>query len=419
MLTVMSGRLLESRGALIPALDSGGLDQNECLRTREAIQEGSWWVKGLLKRLWEWVKGEGKWEALEVAGYKVKAVDSIGIYRPRLEGCVSKHYNSNADKALPAINFAVMSAIGRVGEQKVSLPEVIVRGEERGLGEEALIKKVCREAKSLFGKKDVGTADRKVSVLLMLEGGIKQVVVRRASNLTVRRRLVEGVAKEQGAKKKRGRPSKRGALIRPLERKRKGKLIPASTPDEVHHWYEETDRVEARLWRDVVLSEQKVWSEQAKLINQKQSWVVVVVIHPQYDEPMVILSNLQLPPQQTYAIMCGRFGVEQMPLVSKQLLGAHRMFVFAKEMCFRLPELAFVAGSTLMAVAAHCEEMPTGWWDTHPKPTAGRLRRQLRKVQDFHVLHRPDILRKKNSTTAHLPKGFHPAIKKHRNISET
>jgi hypothetical protein len=39
-------------------------------------------------------------------------------------------------------------------------------------------------------------------------------------------------------------------------------------------------------------------------------------------------------------------------LVTKQVLGLLRMFVFEEEMCFRLPELGMVAASSLMLAAA-------------------------------------------------------------------
>jgi len=45
------------------------------------------------------------------------------------------------------------------------------------------------------------------------------------------------------------------------------------------------------------------------------------------------------------------------------------------QMCFRLPKLIFVAGAALTYLAATHHPIPTGWWDKHPKPTAGRLRR--------------------------------------------
>jgi hypothetical protein len=78
-------------------------------------------------------------------------------------------------------------------------------------------------------------------------------------------------------------------------------------------------------------------------------------------------------------------------------------------MCFRLPELIFVAGAALTYLAATADPIPTGWWDKAPKPTAGRLRRALSRVA-LPDLSPPDQLRKKNSKTLHLPRGFHPAL---------
>jgi hypothetical protein len=97
----------------------------------------------------------------------------------------------------------------------------------------------------------------------------------------------------------------------------------------------------SRDWRNVVLTEQVGWSAERKALNAKQQWKVVVVKHPDYLVPMVILLNLELSPVEAYTAMGGRWGVEQLPLVSKQFLGGHRMFVFESEMCFRLPELTF------------------------------------------------------------------------------
>ena len=112
---------------------------------------------------------------------------------------------------------------------------------------------------------------------------------------------------------------------------------------------------------------------------------------------------------QARQVVRGRWGIEQPPLVAKQLLGAHRQFVHAPEMCFRLPELIFVAGAALTYLAATTPPFPTGWWDKHPKPSAGRLRRELSKVA-LPDLSLPDPLRKKNSQTFQLPKGFHHAL---------
>jgi hypothetical protein len=411
LLTIMSGRLLETRGAIIPALSAMGLDKAACLRTRKAIQKGAWSIRQLLEKLFSWTKTHTSWQALTVAGYKINAIDTTCIYRPRLMTCKTKHYNSIAQKALPAINFAVLSAIGRIEKQKVSLPQLLIRGNDHALSEETLMQRLCEKSIAYLKEDDLVTADRKFPIMVMLESGINKVVVRRATNFTVRRVFNP----KEPNQKTRGRPRKRGELIRPLERMHKGVIHRASTPDEISSWTDSQGRVlEARVWRGVVLTEQATWSAERKALNAAQAWRVVVVKHPDFVVPMVILLNLELSPVEAYTAMGGRWGVEQLPLVSKQLLGGHRMFVFETEMCFRLPELTFLAASVLMVVAAGCEQMPTGWWDLKAKPTAGRLRRVLSKVHDLRVLGVPVELCKKNSVTVHLPCGYHESIAKTR-----
>ena len=98
--------------------------------------------------------------------------------------------------------------------------------------------------------------------------------------------------------------------------------------------------------------------------------------------------------------------MEQPPLAAKQMIGLHRQFVFAHASCFRLPELSLVAGTILTYVAAVMPPIPSGFWDRTPKATPGRLRRLLDRA-DFPTLPVDDPqLRKKNSVTAHLPKGI-------------
>jgi hypothetical protein len=408
LLTIMSGRLLESRGAIIPALSAMGLDKKESLRTRKAIQKGAWSIRGLLEKLVSWAKTQTKWQALNVAGYNIKAIDTTCVYRPRLVTCKTKHFSSIAGKALPATNFAVLSAIGSVDQQKVSLPELLVRGDDHALTEETLMKRICEKSLAYLSSDDLVTADRKFPIMVMLESGIEKVVIRRATNFTVRRVLDSTLRTD----KTRGRPRKRGELIRPLARMHKGLVHNASTPDQTSTWTDNQGRIlEAQVWDNVVLTEQVGWSATRKALNAKQQWRVMVVKHPDYVVPMVILLNLVLSPLEAYTAMRGRWGVEQLPLVSKQLLGGHRLFVFESEMCFRLPELTFLAAGILMVVAASCEVMPSGWWDLQAKPTAGRLRRALSRVHDLRVLGVPVELCKKNSVTAHLPFGYHDGIK--------
>jgi hypothetical protein len=87
------------------------------------------------------------------------------------------------------------------------------------------------------------------------------------------------------------------------------------------------------------------------------------------------------------------------------MLGAPRALVFGAESRYRLPELALLAGNVLAYVAATAAAVATGFWARHCRPTCGRLRRVLLRV-DFSERPVPaGPLRKKASVTGHLPKG--------------
>jgi hypothetical protein len=418
---LMSGMLLETRGALIPALDKAKLEKNQVLRCREALQEGKWEVNQLLSSLNTYKLEQTQWQPLQVAGYQVYALDTTAFYRPKLKTCSTKHYHSVSDKALPAICFGMFSSIGVCAGQKVNLPIRLTRATQEKPSEEALMQRLCEAAGQYLTSHDVVTADRKFPVLVMLEQGIKNLVVRRANNLTLRRKLtVDPDSQIPAVSKTRGRPRSKGELIRPLERRYKERVIAASRPDQTINWVTEQGQLlEAQIWRGVELVEQKTWTDEQKQLNHQQSWVVMTIKHPDFAVPFVLLCNLELTAQEAYRVATGRWGVEQLPLVTKQLLGLLRMFVFEEQMCFRLPELGMVAASSLMLAAASMPPMPTGWWDNKPRRTSGRLRRELRKVVDLFVSDVPNELCKKNSVTAQLPHGRNRSIQRGREISET
>ena len=94
------------------------------------------------------------------------------------------------------------------------------------------------------------------------------------------------------------------------------------------------------------------------------------------------------------------------------MIGSHRQFVHAEETIQRLPELALLAGSILSFLAATTPATPTGFWDRKPKRTPGRFRRTLAGRAFPELAKFSQRLRKKNSVTAHLPKGFMPQTPK-------
>lgn len=408
LMTLMSGALLNSRGALMPALASAGYDQTDSLRIWQALAHGSWQANELLTELNKRIVQEHEWRALEVGGYQVKAVDTVGYYRPRLQGCPTKHYQSAAGKALPAICLGQLGAVGYVGEQKVTVPRVLVRADGQIRSEEDLMAALAKQAAQQVSQQDVVTADRKFSPKTLLQAGCPHLVLPRPTNLTMRRAHPPAYAG-------RGRPATRGEVVRPLPRCYKGRQIPATPPDATCRWQDTRSdgtlvTLQAHLWREVVLPAQAHWTIADRRLMAKTAWTVVVIHHPDFAEPMVVLMNVDLTPQHAHQVVRGRWGIEQPPLVAKQLLGVHRQFVWAPDMRFRWPELSLVAAGILTYIAATVRHpTPTGWWDRRPKPTAGRLRRQLMTV-DWRQVPLADTLCKKRSVTRHLPKGFHSAL---------
>jgi len=63
--------------------------------------------------------------------------------------------------------------------------------------------------------------------------------------------------------------------------------------------------------------------------------------------------------------------IEQSPLASKQMIGAHSQFVSAEESSYRFPELTLLTGSVPTYLAAIFPPFATGFWDR--KPNTGPL----------------------------------------------
>jgi hypothetical protein len=410
LMTLQGGHLLASRGALIPALTAAGLDRQTTKRTWQALAEGRWQGNELLTNFATQVHADTRWHPLRVGAYHVKALDTVGFFRPRLHGCQTKHYTSQAERALPAISLGLCAELGRVGDQPVAVPVQITRATGRASREEALMARLAREAAHALTEHDIVTADRKFSPLPLLHAGLTHVVLRRPKNMTMRRAVPPVYAG-------RGRKPKYGTVVRPLPRTHNQKTLPATPPDTKCEWIHvergRTVQLQAQIWFNLRLPIQKRWSQAEKELARRTPWTVMVIQHPLYDTPLVVLLNLALEAAEAYQIIRGRWGIEQVPLVAKQLLGAHRQFVHALEMRFRLPELAVVAAGILTYTAACHAPLPTGWWDRRPRPTAGRLRRQLIKV-DFRAQPRLGQLREKRSVTQHLPVGFNTALAQRR-----
>lgn len=186
--------------------------------------------------------------------------------------------------------------------------------------------------------------------------------------------------------------------MRPLARSHKDKQIPATEPDFTDEVKGQGRVIAVKGWHNLILPGVVPGPD-------NETFDIYVFEDPLYTEALVLATTLRLSPATSYSLYQDRWPVEQVPLAAKQMIGAHRQFVFAYQSCQRLPELAMLAGGILTYLAAVLPPIPTGFWDSHPKSTPGRLRRLLAKAdfpKDYPFLPQ---LRKKRSVTEHLPKG--------------
>jgi hypothetical protein len=199
--------------------------------------------------------------------------------------------------------------------------------------------------------------------------------------------------------KGRGRKPRYGERVRPLARSYKAKHHAATPPDETLTWQQDDLSFRAEIWYDLVRADRPV-------ATQNPSFTVFAIYDPRFTDPWLLATPLSLAPGSVHGLYRDRWPIEQVPLAAKQMLGAHRQFVFAPESSQRLPELALLAGSILSYLAATLPPIPTGFWDRQPAPTPGRLRRALLGLPfpDFYPL--DPRFRKKASATDHLPKGI-------------
>jgi hypothetical protein len=386
---LVSGRLLQTRGAVIPGLSLAGLPDPVVRRAWAALGRGRWTIAALLTCWQGVVEGEGRWHPQAHAGYRPVAVDVTAFWRPRLRDCRTTHYDGRVGKALPAIPMGIVARVGSVGGQRLGVPLALVRADAADPSVAAHERVLVRAALAVSAAQDVLVLDAGFSVRRLQEAGATRYVVRQAKNVTARRATPPTYSG-------RGRRPTRGVVVRPVPRRYRGQPIAASSPDWVETWQEGAAVVRAEGWDDLVLPDAAVGAP---------TFRIVAIHDPRWTEPLVLASPLAVAARVLRDLYLDRWPVEQLPLAAKQMIGAARQFVSAPETCQRLPELALLAGSMLTYAAATQPAVPTGFWDRQPRPTPGRLRRVLGRATfptDFPL---PAQIRAKAAVTDHLPKG--------------
>ena len=359
--TLLAGYLLPSRGAIFPALCSAGVNDKESRQAEAALREGKWRIQSLLRRFGWLIRQEQQAQRIPIGGWKPVLIDWVGFFRPRLAECSSKHYDSVAGKALPAIELGIKAqrSCRRVATvmqiQDRTIPVLV---ELNRCGDTLSLLKL---AQTKQGNNDVIVADRQVKISHLQEAGIHHFVVRAQQNLSAHQSEVPLV--EPG---KRGRKPTKGRIVRPLARCYKGKVLMATLADREETFVENGRTMKAR-WFD-------------KIVIAGCSLVVscLVIKDLRYNKEWVLLTDLCNATAETvYGLYRSRWKIEQLPLTGKQILGGHRSFVHATTSHYRLPEICLLCASLSLYLSATSEAIRTGFWDRHPKRTPGRYRRVL------------------------------------------
>jgi hypothetical protein len=390
MWMLVSGALLPSRGALFPALKASGLSDAATRRAWAAFRKGVWQMPALLILWREYVKALPGWQERRYEGYLAVPADVTAFWRPSLKNCPSKHYHPAANRALPAVIFGLYGEVGEINGQRIALPRAFERVHPKDPSEKRLWEEILKYAHKDLGEQEILVVDAGVKISDLQAAKIARYVLRLATNFTAQRNYLPDHHQ--------GRKPKYGAVVRPLPRKWKGKTIDASPPDETYTWVEHDREIRVEIWRNLVLPK-TVPDENNRTFD------VYAIYDPNFDQPWLLATPVALKPESVRAIYQDRWPVEQIPLSSKQMIGAQRQFVHNPESVQRLPELALLAGSILSFLAATFPVNPTGFWDRQPKRTPGRLRRQLMGRPFPKDAPISGQLREKHSVTAHLPKG--------------
>jgi hypothetical protein len=388
---MVQGSFLVSRGAIHSGLLASDFTVGEIRGSWAALRYGSWQIDELIATWQVYVASRNQWRARRYGGYRVKSVDITGFWRPRLAGAVSKHYHGLAQKALPAIVFGVMISSGSIGDKRVPLLQALVRC-PASMSESEFRRLLLQETVKQTAPDEITVLDGEFEVSDLHRAEVKRFVVRMASNCTARlNQLPEA--------KPKGRRCEYGESVRPLPRSRLKNTIAATPAQRQGSFVLDGRTIRYESWGRLVTSQTKVHPD-------NKTFAIHVFYDPLYDKPLVLATDLMLSPELIFQIYRDRWPVEHPPLAAKQMIGLHRQFVFAEEACFRLPELALLAGNILTHTAALLPPMPSGFWDRIPKATPGRLRRLLARAIFPNLADFDPQLRKKNSLSDHLPKGI-------------
>jgi len=298
---LLSGRLLQSRGAVIPGLADLGLAADAVRRCWAALAYGKWHASQLLEAWEQLLREEGCFQAHQYGGYRPLACDVVGFFRPRLQDCPTKPYSSAAGKALPAIPMGIAARVGSVGAQRLAVPCLRVRSEGTETSEAPLQTRLLQKVKGKLADDAALVCDRGFPLTPSQATGISRYVSRGPINFTARRATLPAY---QG----KGRKPRRGALVRPRPRQYKPHTSAAPPPDRQETWQLGTRtaplRLQAECWDGLVLVDAPPGAP---------TFSPAVIHDPRFDEPLLLNTALPLTGAPWQAFYLDRWPVAGLP----------------------------------------------------------------------------------------------------------
>ncbi|MEJ7709429.1 MAG: hypothetical protein WKF84_22125 [Pyrinomonadaceae bacterium] len=359
LVTMFTGQLVQHQGSLARA----ALPYVVHLRwgwhrTHRAMERGQLCVDTLFDRSLAWCT-----ERLPVAEVRlgresrtVHAIDSSTIARLRANqqkcALLGKAYCHRARRAVPANIVAVLTTVVLVDGVRVGL----VRRTRFGASCEEAVRKIFADLPE--------SADQR---LFSVDAGIatKEQFQQATDKDALVGRLRRNVRLRRAPKPRRvgqrGRPALHGSVLHPGAKRVEGRA------DEDFRSEVEGRAVRVRRWRGLHFE-----SAHQTIID------VVRVDDPAYKRPLLIGTTArELTTQEIRQAYGHRWPVETNFFVAQGTCAMEMPRAWSERAVERRVSLALLSGSLLKAIAAACEALPMGPWDTKPASSAGRLANHL------------------------------------------
>lgn len=247
---MVTGAFLQSRGAVHTALKMSGRTDSETKRGTTALRTGSWQIGELIERWREWVLANGEWSRREYEGWYALSCDVIVFPRLKLKGWVGKLYRGTFGRAVKAVGFGLIVEVGQYGTERSALLQEIVRSRNVIDSETQLQSDLLKAAAKQLGERGVFVHDAGVTVKAVQAAKMERFVIRLGKNCVARWNYLPTAA--HGNRRK-------GDVIRPLARSRKGKAIAATDDPTTKTTFVQAGRlIQAWQWTNVVGYDERV-----------------------------------------------------------------------------------------------------------------------------------------------------------------